>query len=77
MASKLEKLTICQGLTAGELVPLDAIAVESNLKKGTRLFGEGEAGDALYVVQSGVVEITKKDQLLASLEEKLGLRQLV
>ena len=68
MASKIEKLAICQGLTATELAPLDAIAVESTLKKGTRLFGEGEAGDALYVVLSGVVEITKKDQLLASLE---------
>jgi CRP-like cAMP-binding protein len=68
MAGKLEKLAICQGLTTVELSTLEAIAVESSLKKGSRLFTEGEPGDALYVVVSGAVEITKKDQLLATLE---------
>jgi len=68
MASKLSNLAICQGLSAAELSALEKIAQESTLKKGGHLFKEGEPGDALYVVLSGSVDITKKEQTLATLE---------
>lgn len=68
MPSKLEKLAICQGLSAAELPNLEQIAVESQQKKGSKLFDEGEPGDALYVVLEGKVDITRKAQLLATLE---------
>lgn len=71
---KLIQIPICRGLTEGEAGVIFEIAEETTVKKGERVFSEGELGDALYAVLEGHIEITKKDsqgveQSLAQLGE--------
>ncbi len=77
MASKLASLAICQGLSAAELAPLEKIAQESQAKKGAKLFDEGQAGDGLYVVLEGAIDITKKQQQLAKLEAGAAVGEMI
>ena len=47
-----------KGLTAEELNVVDDITFTTALKPGQRLFSEGEAGEGLYLIVSGKVEMT-------------------
>ena len=76
MGVKLESVAVCQGLSAAERGPLEQIAVESKVKQGDRLFDEGQVGDGLYVVMFGAVQITKKNQVLATLESGAAVGEM-
>lgn len=49
-----------KGLTPAELDIVDTITFSVALKPGQALFKEGDPGDGMYVIVSGVVEIVKK-----------------
>jgi CRP-like cAMP-binding protein len=59
---KLIQVPIFRGLTEAEASGLVEIAEETSLKQGQMLFQEGDAGDAVYVVLEGSVEVLKKDR---------------
>lgn len=59
---KLAQLPLCQGLTEQQVSVLAAIAEHKSLEKGQRLFSEGDAGDGLYLVLVGSLEILKRDR---------------
>ena len=45
-------------LNAGELKTLEKIATERTFERGDEIFTEGDAGDGLYCVKDGLVEIS-------------------
>ncbi|MGQ0503817.1 MAG: cyclic nucleotide-binding domain-containing protein [Myxococcaceae bacterium] len=53
---------LCKGLTEGEVSEVFEAAEELSLKQSDWLFREGAAGDALFVVLSGSIEIMKQLQ---------------
>jgi CRP/FNR family cyclic AMP-dependent transcriptional regulator len=59
---KLMQIPVFRGLTEAEAASLFEIAEESTVSKGKMLFEEGAAGDALYVLIEGNVEILKRDR---------------
>jgi len=65
--SALAKVAPFQGLTPAELKAFFEGAAESSALKGAKLFAEGEPGDALLVLLSGSVWVTKKGVELATL----------
>ncbi|MBX7100686.1 MAG: cyclic nucleotide-binding domain-containing protein [Myxococcaceae bacterium] len=69
MLKKLSALPMCQGLSAAQTAELVEIAEETTAKKGATLFAEESAGDALYVVLEGQVEVSKRGASLAKLGE--------
>ncbi|MCI0571786.1 MAG: cyclic nucleotide-binding domain-containing protein [Myxococcaceae bacterium] len=50
-----------RGLTELEAAVLFGIADQHPARQGTTLFAEGDAGDALFVVLEGTVEVLKRD----------------
>jgi CRP-like cAMP-binding protein len=50
---------MCRGLSPEEVGALLGIADQVSAPAGTNLFREGDPGDAVYVILSGQVEITK------------------
>src|SRR5687767_13678667 len=67
------ELAICQGLSAAEIDAVFAGAPKLHLTDGETLFGEGDAGDALYLILEGKIEVSKVDgggraQRLATVE---------
>jgi CRP-like cAMP-binding protein len=62
MVKKLVQVPIFRGLSEADAQALVEIVEETTAKKGDYLFHEADAGDALYVVLEGTVEITKKDR---------------
>jgi CRP/FNR family transcriptional regulator, cyclic AMP receptor protein len=73
VAESLASVPLFQGLERTELLRLAAIAEPRTLSAQSPLFREGEAGDALWLVLSGSVEVVKRDaaghqQVLANLE---------
>ena len=50
-----------------------ALAVEKTVDAGAPLFVEGMAGEALYIIKSGKVRITRKDAREGKAEEELGV----
>lgn len=62
LVKRLVQIPICRGLTQEEVGQISEIAEEATLANGQRLFREGDAGDALYVVLEGQLEITKQDK---------------
>src|SRR4051812_25759521 len=57
---KLLQLPICRGLTEAEVKQVFDTAEEESAKKGAWLFREGAAGDTLFIVLDGTVEVTKQ-----------------
>jgi CRP/FNR family transcriptional regulator len=59
VASYLAEVPIFQGLNQRELQSIADIAIVRHYKKGMVIFVEGEPGDGLYLVKTGVVKIAK------------------
>lgn len=53
-------------VSADQLLPLAAVAREAAFERGQALFHEGDAGDALYVILSGQVEIRRGPNRVAT-----------
>lgn len=69
LVQKLSQLPICRGLTPSDASVLLEIAEETSATQGSKLFTEGDTGDALLVVLTGEVEVTKQGQSLAKMGE--------
>lgn len=54
----LESCTLFSPLTASEMATLKSVARETSFPGGSEIFKEGDAGDWLYVVKSGLVQIS-------------------
>lgn len=67
LLKKLVQIPIFQGLTVPEAAEFFEVALEQTIEKGRTVFREGDEGDALYVILSGEVLITKKTVELATL----------
>jgi CRP-like cAMP-binding protein len=61
LQQKLIQIPICKGLTEAEAGQIIAICEEQSAGKGQSIFREGDAGDGVYVVLEGTVEVTKRD----------------
>ncbi len=59
---KLAQLPLCAGLSESQVSVLASIAEQRSLHKGETLFVEGDAGDGLYLVLVGSLEILKRDR---------------
>jgi CRP/FNR family cyclic AMP-dependent transcriptional regulator len=62
LMKQLMQIPIFRGLSEAEAGTLIEIADESTVTKGGMVFQEGDAGDAVYVVLEGSVEVLKKDK---------------
>jgi CRP-like cAMP-binding protein len=69
VVARLHKVPVFHGLTDDEKNDLFGIAEEIAVAKGNAIFAEGAPGDALFVVLEGQVEVTKKGQTLARVQE--------
>lgn len=58
----LMQISIFRGLTQNELRQLGKITDEVNVKQDSFLFREEDAGDALYIVLAGQIQILKRDR---------------
>ncbi|HTD67975.1 MAG TPA: cyclic nucleotide-binding domain-containing protein, partial [Candidatus Limnocylindria bacterium] len=54
----LESCKVFRSLSPEELASLKSVTREASFAGGTEIFKEGDAGDALYVVKSGQVQIS-------------------
>jgi len=69
----LKSIDLFRALPAEELAQIAEIAEEQEFVAGDPIFGEGEPGDALYLVVEGQVRVHKSSKLLAT----LGVRDVV
>jgi CRP/FNR family transcriptional regulator, cyclic AMP receptor protein len=67
LVKKLVQIPIFGGLTVSEAADFFEVAQETSIAKGTNLFREGDAGDALLVILEGEVAVTRKGVELAKL----------
>lgn len=67
LLKNLVQIPIFQGLTVPEAAEFFEVALEQTIEEGRTVFREGDDGDALYVILSGDVAITKKGVELATL----------
>ena len=63
-AALLGSFHLFQGLSADDLRPLAAIAREIQFRSGERLYREGDPGESLYVVTSGMLAIWHAGEML-------------
>ena len=61
MKQKLIQIPICKGLTEAEADQIISIAEEQAVAAAKSVFREGDAGDGVFVVLEGTVEVTKRD----------------
>jgi CRP/FNR family transcriptional regulator, cyclic AMP receptor protein len=61
MMQKLVQIPICKGLTEAEAEQIISISEEQAAARAKPIFREGDAGDGVYVVLEGTVEVTKRD----------------
>ena len=54
----LESCKLFSSLAPEELASLKKVTCEETFAGGTEIFKEGDAGDALYVIKSGLVQIS-------------------
>lgn len=66
----LMSVPIFSGLPGEDLAPLARVAEVESVPEGTRIFREGDEGEALYVVMRGQVSILKRGLQLALLGPK-------
>jgi len=66
----LKSIDLFRALPGEELAQIADIAEEVPISAGGLVFGEGEPGDALYIVVEGRVRIFKGDISLAELGER-------
>ena len=55
----LQKMALCRTLSAAELDAIAAIVSTREIAAGSELFHEGDAGDGLYLVVSGEIDVFK------------------
>lgn len=73
----LSQSLLMQGLQAGQVARVTAALTGRRLARGERLFNEGDAGDALYVVASGsVAVVAAPDAAAPGLDDAGGQRFL-
>jgi len=58
VAEVIKGLAPFDGLDDGEVTEIARIVEQQNVKAGEAVFKEGDPGDTLYIVQSGLVKIT-------------------
>jgi len=68
----LKSIDLFRALPSEELAQIAEIAEEQPLASGDRVFGEGEPGDALYLIVEGKVKVHKGDKELV----RLGIRDV-
>ena len=59
-ADALKNMNLCRSLSAAEVEAIAAIAETREIAAGRELFREGEAGDGLFLVVSGEIDIVKQ-----------------
>ncbi|MDA3793382.1 MAG: cyclic nucleotide-binding domain-containing protein [Elusimicrobia bacterium] len=69
MEEILSKTKIFKGLTKKEFSAIKSIAKEKKFKEGDSLFKKGQEGGALYVIVSGIVDISVNIDMEWGLEE--------
>jgi len=71
-ASALQNMALCRALSPAEFDAIGAIVESRTIPAGNELFREGDAGDGLYLLVSGEVNVVKQgpegEHLLAKLE---------
>lgn len=73
----LRSTTFCRTLAGDELETVASIAERRELAAGTELFHEDDAGDGLYVVISGAIEIVKRTPAGERSLAKLGAGEVL
>jgi len=70
----LERVDLFEGLTADDLAAIAALAHEVTVEAGERIYAQGEAGENLFVIVSGEVELTHGAEVVLHLGagESLG-----
>jgi CRP/FNR family transcriptional regulator, cyclic AMP receptor protein len=58
-ATALKGMALCSALSAAELAAIAAIVKTREVAAGQELFREGDAGDGLYLVVSGEINVIK------------------
>jgi CRP/FNR family transcriptional regulator len=76
LLKKLVQIPIFQGLTVPEAAEFFEVALEQKIEEGRTVFREGDEGDALYVILSGEVSVTKKSVELAMLSTHAVLGEM-
>ncbi len=76
LLTRFAETTLCRGLTTPEVESLFALCEVRELKAGSCLFREGDQADALWVLLSGDVEITREGRTLAEVGPGAALGEL-
>lgn len=76
LVKKLVQIPIFGGLTVAEAAEFFEVAVETSFPKGATLFREDDAGDALFVILEGEVQVSRKDVELARLGKHTVLGEM-
>jgi hypothetical protein len=63
----LQNVDVFADASSEQLSLVAAVAVEEELDRGTRLYSQGEAADAMYVVVRGLIRLHREEELVASL----------
>ncbi|MCL6638522.1 MAG: Crp/Fnr family transcriptional regulator [Firmicutes bacterium] len=58
----LKRIPLFSALTEEELAEIAAVAIERRYQKGRIIFMEGEPGEAIYFLKSGLIKVTKQDE---------------
>lgn len=73
LAALLMQVPIFEDLTEAELAEVAPLFLERKLRKGTIIFFEGDTGDEMYIIKSGVVKIQRlessREMILALFRE--------
>ena len=59
-AAALRSMDLCRALSSAEIDAIAAIAETREIAAGRELFREGEAGDGLFLVISGEIDVAKQ-----------------
>ena len=62
-AELLQQIALFTDLTSSDLEKLSKIATEVTFGKGRLIFSEEDPGDSLYVINSGLVKVSKKGRV--------------
>lgn len=66
---ELQSIPLFSQSSAEDLEDVASLAVPREVSKGTVMFQEGEPGDAMYIVRSGTVMLSKKGKVLERMQE--------
>jgi len=66
----LEGVDIFAQSDVDDLAAVAAVARERTFRKGERIYGEGDPGDALYVITEGAVEARREGEVVLTLKVK-------